>query len=201
MRALNPIGVVSAPIDGIVIQRQVGLGQNIVSAANGNSGGPQFQIGSLAKVWLVANVREEDAPRVHVGDPIEVSVLAWPARVFRATITRVGASIDPVLHRLPVWAEIDNADGALKPEMFARFRIINAPAEGASVAVPDQAVVHEGAAAHVWVANEADRTMAIREIKVGRVINGMVQVARGLRPGEKVVTSGAVFIDRAAAGD
>jgi cobalt-zinc-cadmium efflux system membrane fusion protein len=201
VRALNPIGVVSAPIDGIVIQRQVGLGQNIVSAANGNSGGPQFQIGSLAKVWLVANVREEDAPRVHVGDPIEVSVLAWPARVFRATITRVGASIDPVLHRLPVWAEIDNADGALKPEMFARYRIINAPADGASVAVPDQAVVHEGAAAHVWVANEADRTLAIREIKVGRVINGMVQVARGLRPGEKVVTSGAVFIDRAAAGD
>jgi len=201
VRALDPIGVVSAPIDGIVIQRQVGLGQNIVSAANGNSGGAQFQIGSLAKVWLVANVREDDAPRVHVGDPIEVSVLAYPARVFKATITRVGASIDPVLHRLPVWAEIDNPDGALKPEMFARFRITNGPSESASVAVPDQAVVHEGAAAHVWLANDVDKTLAIREIKVGRVTGGMVQVLRGLQPGDKVVTSGAVFIDRAAAGD
>ena len=201
VRTLDPIGVVSAPIDGIVLQRQIGLGQNIVSAANGNSGGPQFQIGSLAKVWLVANVREEDAPRVHIGDPIEVSVLAYPNRVFRATITRVGASIDPVLHRLPVWAEIANPDGALKPEMFARFRIVNGPAEGASVAVPDRAVVHEGAEAHVWIANDDDRTLAIRPIRVGRVTGGVAQVLEGLKPGEKVVTSGAVFIDRAAAGD
>jgi cobalt-zinc-cadmium efflux system membrane fusion protein len=201
VRTLDPIGVVSAPIDGIVLQRQIGLGQNIVSAANGNSGGPQFQIGSSAKVWLVANVREEDAPRVHIGDPIEVSVLAYPNRVFRATITRVGASIDPVLHRLPVWAEIANPDGALKPEMFARFRIVNGPAEGASVAVPDRAVVHEGAEAHVWIANDADRTLAIRPIRVGRVTGGVAQVLEGLKPGEKVVTSGAVFIDRAAAGD
>jgi len=53
----------------------------------------------------------------------------------------------------------------------------------------------------VWLANDADKTLAIRQIKVGRIIDGDVQVLDGLKPGDKVVTSGAVFIDRAVAGD
>jgi cobalt-zinc-cadmium efflux system membrane fusion protein len=129
VQKLDPVGVVSAPIDGIVVQRQVGLGQNIVSAANGGGSGSQFQIGNMSKVWMLANVREENAPNVHLGDPVEVTVLAYPGRVFTGKITRVSPTIDPVLHRLPVWAEVDNPDGVLKPEMFARFRIINGPVE------------------------------------------------------------------------
>jgi len=201
VRKLDPVGIVYAPIDGIVVQRQVGLGQNIVSAASGGGSGLQFQIGSLAKVWMLANVREESAPNVHLGDPVEVTVLSYPGRVFPGKITRVSPSIDPVLHRLPVWAEIANPDGTLKPEMFARFRIISGPSNGPSPAVPDRSVVYEGANAHVWLANETDKTLAIRQIKVGRVTDGTVQVLDGLSAGDKVVTSGAVFIDRAAAGD
>jgi cobalt-zinc-cadmium efflux system membrane fusion protein len=200
VRQLDPIGVVFAPIDGIVVQRQIGLGQNIVSTSSGGSN-QQFQIGNLSKVWMLANVREENAPDVHLGDPVEVNVLAYPGRVFAGKITRVSPAIDPVLHRLPVWAEVENPDGVLKPEMFARFRIISGPSNGPSSAVLDKSVVYEGANAHVWLANDAGKTLAIRQIKVGRVTGGIVQVLDGLKPGDKVVTSGAVFIDRAAAGD
>jgi cobalt-zinc-cadmium efflux system membrane fusion protein len=201
VQKLDPVGIVFAPIDGIVVQRQVGLGQNIVSAASGNGSAQQFQIGNLSKVWMLANVREENAPNVHLGDPVEVTVLSYPGRVFSGKITRVSPTIDPVLHRLPVWAEVDNPDGILKPEMFARFRIINGPSQGPSPAVPDRSVVYEGASAHVWLANPADKTLAIRQIKVGRTLAGEVQVVDGLKAGDQVVTSGAVFIDRAAAGD
>jgi cobalt-zinc-cadmium efflux system membrane fusion protein len=201
VQKLDPVGIVFAPIDGIVVQRQVGLGQNIVSAASGNGSAQQFQIGNLSKVWMLANVREENAPNVHLGDPVEVTVLSYPGRVFSGKITRVSPTIDPVLHRLPVWAEVDNPDGILKPEMFARFRIINGPSQGPSPAVPDRSVVYEGASAHVWLANPADKTLAIRQIKVGRTLAGELQVVDGLKAGDQVVTSGAVFIDRAAAGD
>jgi cobalt-zinc-cadmium efflux system membrane fusion protein len=201
VRKLETAGIVYAPIDGIVVQRQVGPGQNIVSAAGGGSGLPQFQIGNQSKVWMLANVREEDTSSVHLGDPVEVSVPAYPGRVFPGKITRVSPGIDPVSHRLPVWAEVDNPGGVLKPEMFARFRIISGPAPGPSPAVPDKSVVYEGATAHVWLANDANKTLSIRQIKVGRVIDGEVQVLEGLKQGDKVVTSGAVFIDRAATGD
>jgi membrane fusion protein, heavy metal efflux system len=201
VRSLDPIGVVSAPIDGIVIQRQVGLGQNIVSAANGGGSGPQFQIGNVSKVWMLANVREENASKVHLGDPVDVTTLAYPGRVFQGKITRVSPTIDPVLHRLPVWAEVANPEGLLKPEMFASFRIISGAANGPSPAVPDRAIIYEGADAHVWLANPTDKSLALRQIKVGREIDGTVQVVEGLKAGDNVVTSGAVFIDRAAAGD
>jgi cobalt-zinc-cadmium efflux system membrane fusion protein len=201
VRRLDPVGIVSAPIDGIVIQRQVGLGQNIVSAASGGGVGSQFQIGNVSTVWMLANVREENAPHVHLGDPVEVTTIAFPGRVFAGKISRISPAIDPVLHRLPVWAAVENPEGLLKPEMFASFRIISGPSAGPSPAVPDQAIVYEGANAHVWLANPVDKTLALRQIKVGREIDGTVQVLAGLKPGDAVVTSGAVFIDRAAARD
>ncbi len=69
---------------------------------------------------------------------------------FKARLTYVSAVVDPVTHRLPVRAEIGNRDGALKPEMFANFRILTSDASE-SPAVPQSAVVYEGDAAHVWV--------------------------------------------------
>jgi cobalt-zinc-cadmium efflux system membrane fusion protein len=195
----SPEAFVVAPIDGTVLQRQIGLGQYIVSQSSGGSSAV-FSVGDLSKVWLLANVREIDAPMVHLGEPLEVRVLAYPNRMFRARITYIAPSIDSTTHRLPVRAEIDNVDGALKPEMFARFSIATGP-EMSAPAVPDSAVVHEGSAAHVWVARTEDKTIAIRQVRTGLIADGFVQISEGLRLGEMVVTRGSLFIDRATAGD
>lgn len=190
--------IVRAPIGGTVLQRQVGLGQYIVSASAGASA-PVYSIGDLSRVWLVANVSEAAAARVRTGDLVEVRVLALPGRVFRARVTYVAASLDPETHRLAVRAEIANPHGELKPQMFARFSIVTgAPVAGP--AVPEEAVIYEGDTARVWVAGP-DRTLALRQIRAGRVQEGMVEVLDGLQAGETVVTSGSLFIDRAAKGD
>jgi cobalt-zinc-cadmium efflux system membrane fusion protein len=191
--------LVRAPIAGTVTQRTVGLGQNIVSAASGASS-PVFLIGDLSKVWLVGNAREEDAPLLHKGDPVEVTVLAYPGRVFKAKLTYVAAAIDSNTHRLPVRAEVENPKGELKPEMLANFRIITS-ADTSAPAVPAQAVVYEGTTAHLWVADPKEKTLGIRQVKLGRIKSGMVEVVDGLKAGESVIVSGAVFIDRAAATD
>ena len=190
---------VRAPIGGTVVQRQVGLGQNIVSASAGASN-PVFMIGDMSKVWMVANVREEDAPYLHVGDKVEVRVLAYPGRVFEGRLNYVAASIDSTTHRLPVRAEVENPHGELKPEMFASFRIVTG-VDAANPAVPRDAVVYEGDTAHVWVADDQAKTLAIRQIKTGRTHDNLIEVLSGLTAGQKIVTAGAVFIDRAVSGD
>jgi membrane fusion protein, heavy metal efflux system len=190
--------VVEAPIAGTVTQRQVGLGQFINSTANGASA-PVFAIGDLTKVWLVANVRETDAPLMHLGAPVEVRVLAYPGRIFKAKLTYVAPAVDPNTHRLPVRAEVENEDGALKPEMFASFSIITG-SDSAAVAAPEAAIVYEGENARVWVAGD-DKTLALRNVRVGRISDGMAEILAGLQPGEKIVISGTLFIDRAAQGD
>jgi len=191
----NAEATVYAPIDGTVTQRQVGLGQYINSAANGASA-PVFSIGDMSKVWLVADVREEDAPSMRVGETMTVSVLAFPDRSFNATLTYVAAAIDPTTHRLPVRAEVENPDETLKPEMFATFAIVTGTRVEAP-AIPEEAIVYEGSTARVWIAGKGD-TLALREIRTGLTQDGLVEVLSGLDPGESVVTSGAVFIDRAA---
>jgi cobalt-zinc-cadmium efflux system membrane fusion protein len=83
--------------------------------------------------------------------------------VFKAKLTYVAAAIDPNTHRLPVRAEVENPDGALKPEMFANFSIITGNAVTAP-AVPEEAVIYEGQTARVWVAGK-DKSLGLREIR------------------------------------
>jgi cobalt-zinc-cadmium efflux system membrane fusion protein len=100
---------------------------------------------------------------------------------------------------LVVRADVANPDLALKPDMLAQFEIVTGSAAPA-LAVPEAAVVYEGADAHVWVADPAKKSLELRNIKTGAVSHGMVVVLGGLRPGESIVTSGAVFIDRSLSG-
>jgi cobalt-zinc-cadmium efflux system membrane fusion protein len=195
---INPEVLVRAPVSGTVIQRQVGLGQNIQSVSAGGAN-PVFTIGNLSTVWLVANVRESDAPLMRVGQPAEVHVLAFPERVFKARISWVAPAVDPNTHRLPVRAEIKNTDGELKPMMFASFNIVTSH-EVSSIGIPQSSVVYEGSETHVFVAN-SDSTLAVRPIGVGRATGDMLEVTSGLTTGDKIVTRGALFIDRAAEGN
>ena len=190
--SLSPVVTLTAPIGGVVVDRQVGPGQYLQAGGN-----PVFTIADPSTVWLLANVRETDAGLVKVGQAVEVHVLAYPQRVFKAQVTYVAAVLDPVTHRLPVRAAIDNRDGALKPEMFASFRILTSTRSEAP-AVPQNAVIYEGDAAHVWVLS-ADGLLTFRAIHAGRNNDGLVEVIDGLKVGERVVTQGGLFIDQAAA--
>jgi cobalt-zinc-cadmium efflux system membrane fusion protein len=189
---ISPAATLTAPIAGVIVDRQVGPGQYLQAG----SGTPLFTIADPSSVWLLANVRETDAALVKPGQEVEVHVLAYPARTFKARITYVAALLDAATHRLPVRAEIDNSDAALKPEMFANFRILTSAASQ-SAAVPEYAVVYEGEAAHVWVL-QGDGLLVFRQIHTGRSDAGVVEVTEGLSLGDKVVTKGGLFIDQAA---
>lgn len=189
---VDPAATVPAPIGGTVIERPVALGQYIQAGASE----PQARIADLSTVWLVANVREADAPLLRIGAPVDVSVLALPGRVFQAKVNFVGSAVDPATRRITVRAVIPNPDRVLKPEMFATFTIGGADG-GQAVAVPEQAVLYEGDQARAWVL-QADGTLALRPLRTGRTNAGWVEVAAGLGAGEKVVTAGSLFIDRAA---
>lgn len=190
-RAFDPVATVPAPIAGTVTQRQIALGQYIQSGSDT----PVYTIGDLSTVWLVADVREADAPLMRVGAAVTATVPAYPGRVFAATVSWVAAALDPDTHRLPVRADIANPDGALKPRMFAGITIVTGPPTTAP-AVPPSAIVYEGDSARVWVAHD-DGTVSVRAVTAGPTQNGLVEIKKGLAAGEKIVTRGTLFIDRA----
>ncbi len=194
---IDPATLITAPIAGTIVQRKVGPGQYVGSGSTD----PVFIIGDLSTVWVVAFIRETEAPIVHVGQQIYFTVLAYPDRSFPATISYVAAALDPATRRLLVRATINNDAGLLKPEMFASVKILSGESDKA-VAVPRDAIIYEGEAARVWVVRDKDSEKAIelRRIKVGLTNGSMVEVLKGLAPGDRVVTKGSLFIDRVAAG-
>lgn len=191
---IDPNTTINSPISGTVVQRKVGPGQYVNSGASD----PVFVIGDLSTVWLIAFVRETDASRVSVGQEIAINVLALPGRTLTARINYVAAAIDPATRRLLVRATIDNKDGALKPEMFANVTIYSA-GDHPALGVPKQALIYEGNQVRVWVAHE-DKSIELRQIKTGLTNGDLVEVEGNLKPGERIVTKGSLFIDRAASG-
>jgi cobalt-zinc-cadmium efflux system membrane fusion protein len=191
-------GVVRAPVSGIVTQRLIGPGQT-VSSASGGSPTQAFTISSFDKVWLVGNLREEDAGRARVGMTAQVRPIG-SNEVLSARVTYVAPAIDPNTRRLTVRAELPNPDGHLKPETFANFTLVTGH-EHASLVVPEDAVIFEAQTARVWVADAAHHRLTLRPITTGQVANGTVEVTGGLNPGETVVTAGSLFIDRGAKAD
>jgi len=192
-KSMSPLATLKAPVAGVVVDRQLGPGQYLQAGG----GTPVFTIADTSSVWLLANVREGDVGRVRPGQVVEVRVPAYPERVFKARVTYVAAIVDANTHRLTVRAELDNRDGALKPEMFASFRILTSEASE-SPAVPDMAVIYEGDSAHVWVV-AGDGLLSLRTIRTGRSDDGLIEVLDGLKPGERIVTKGGLFIDQVAA--
>jgi membrane fusion protein, heavy metal efflux system len=184
-----------SPIAGTVVTRKVGPGQFIAAGASD----PVFVIGDLSTVWLTAFVRESEAADVRLGQEIDYTVLALPGRAFKARIDYVAAAIDPTTRRLLVRATIDNKDDLFKPEMFASVTIFSGGGHR-SVGVPKQALIYEGERVRLWVAHDEDKSLELRKVQTGLTNGDLVEVKTNLKAGEKVVTRGSLFIDRAASG-
>jgi cobalt-zinc-cadmium efflux system membrane fusion protein len=194
-RKADSVLIVRSPIAGQVTQRTAAPGLYVQP---GNAPAP-FTVADTSTMWMLANVVESDAPLFRVGQPIQVRIAAYPDRVFDGAITVVGAQIDPATRRLMVRSEIKDPDGLLRAGMFANFTIsISAPIQ--ATAVPNTAVVREGdGSMSVWVTTDRKR-FGRRTVRTGLQYDGMIQILEGLRPGELVVTQGAVFVSNKALG-
>jgi cobalt-zinc-cadmium efflux system membrane fusion protein len=189
---IDPATPIYSPIAGTVVQRKVGPGQYIGTGASD----PVFVIGDLSTVWLIAYVRETDTPKVRVDQSLDFEVLAYPDRVFKTRVSYVAAVVDPATRRILVRASVENPDNLFKPEMFATVTVLAGDGK-ISPAVSREAIIYEGENARVWVARD-DKSVDLRRIRTGLVNGNMVQVLGGLTAGERVITKGNLFIDRAA---
>ena len=184
-----------APLPGTVVQRKIGPGQYVSYTSTG-AVDPVYTIGDLSTVWIVAYIRESDAPKIRVGQQMDFTMLAYPGKVFKANVDHVAASLDPNIRRLMVRATIDNSHGQFKPEMFATVTIYTEEGD-TSLAVLRDAVIYEADRARVWVVRK-DKSIEARQIKTGITSGEYIQVLDGLQAGETVVTKGSIFVDQAA---
>lgn len=186
----QPFFTVKAPIAGYIVEKNVTTGQDLRS----DNQDPLYTISSLQKIWVVANVYEQDIPLVKQGQPVDVQVLAYPDQVFRGTINNVSSVLDQQARVLKVRIVLDNKDSKLKPDMFATVHL-HLPSSGTqSLAVPQKAVVFDQDHYYVVVQTGPDK-YEVREVKVLKNTTRYSFVEGGnLKPGDRVVTEGSLLL-------
>lgn len=188
-RKVDSILVVPSPISGRIIARNAAPG---LFVQPGNAPAP-YSLADISTMWMVANVIETDAPSYRIGQPVEVRVPAYPNEVFRGRVTTLGLNIDPNSHRQLVRSVIDDPQHKLRAGMLASFTIETEPPK-LSVSVPLDAIVREGdGTMTVWVTTDG-RKFDRRSVTIGMEQDGWRQVFNGLAAGEKVASTGAIFL-------
>jgi cobalt-zinc-cadmium efflux system membrane fusion protein len=184
---------VPSPITGVVTARNAAPGTLVQP---GGSPAP-YAVADLTSKWLMAVVPEANLPTLRLGQEIDVRVLAYPGRVFRGAITNIAAAVDPNTHRVTVRSQISDPGNELRAQMFATFTVHLGNAAPA-IAVPVDAVVREGdGTMSVWVTND-ERLFTRRTVHIGQQQDGFDQIVDGLDSGERIASTGALFISNAS---
>lgn len=180
-----------APIDGTCVERPATAGMEV----RADAGAPLLTIADLGSLWVLADVYERDLGQVATGQAAAIRVPAYPSESFTGKVSHVGDLVDPQTRTVKLRVVVDNKEGRLKPEMFAKVMLSAAQVQGAPkiLIVPAEAVLSDGEASAVIVARDGGRFQK-RTIEVGAEQDGKVRILAGLSPGEKVVVEGALFI-------
>ncbi|MBN8561986.1 MAG: efflux RND transporter periplasmic adaptor subunit [Leptolyngbya sp. UWPOB_LEPTO1] len=176
---------ITAPISGVVADREATIGESgqdagkkIMTIVNGSS------------VLIAADIYEKDLDKVQQGQGVQVRVNGLPNRMFRGRISVIGATVQGDTRVVPVKAELDNADGALKPGMFAELEVLTDRTPVAVLAVPKSAIVETNDKKKiVFVQN--GQAFQPTEVSLGRESGEFVEVTNGLFDGDRVVTQRA----------
>ena len=174
---------VTAPFAGTVIEKKATLGEL------GKPDEPMFTIADLSRVWIQADLPEAALAKVRVGAAAEVNVPAYPGETFAGRVDYLGASLDKDTRTVAARIVVPNADGRLKPEMFATATIDAGGTKRDAISLPDAAIVLMQGQPTVFVYEQG--AYAMRVVEPGERANGHTEVKAGVKAGEEVVVAGA----------
>jgi Cu(I)/Ag(I) efflux system membrane fusion protein len=176
---------ISSPASGVVVNKMAVEGAKVMA------GEPLFEIANLDRVWAVADVYESDLPFARIGAPVTMTLSYIPGRTWKGRVAFVAPIVDPMTRTVKVRIELDNRDGALKPDMFADV-VIEGTTHEATV-VPDSAVIATGTRSIVFVS--AGGELVPREVQTGMKSGDFIEIRSGVEPGEAVATQANFLID------
>ncbi len=180
---------VTSPVAGVVVERDVNPGQSVDQSQM--TPWQMFTISNTNTVWVEGDLYEKDLASITEGQPVLISVDALPSRSFTGVVRHIAPALDPKTRTIKVRAEIANNGGLLKDGMFAEMAITAGRGQAAPT-VPLAAVQHDADSDYVYVA-QGGRYVR-RTVSLGAQKGGYCVVTTGLRPGERVVTQGAIFL-------
>lgn len=180
----------TAPVGGIVTELAAREGMTVMAGA------PLFRISGLSTVWVNADIPERFAAQVRPGSEVEARTAALPGIAFHGKVGAILPQVNLSTRTLTARIELANPTGQLVPGMFATLDFAAAPGKDVLL-VPAEAVIQTGTRSVVMVA-QGDGKFVPAEVELGMESNGLIEIGKGLAPGQNVVVSGQFLIDSEA---
>jgi cobalt-zinc-cadmium efflux system membrane fusion protein len=185
-----------SPIEGDVISRNINPGLEVQGQYAGGTSPELFTIGSLDPIWVYADVFEVDLPRIRIGAPVVIKVVAYPDRTFSGRVDWIASALDPASRTARVRCTLRNPGKELLPEMYATLTI-ETPSRRA-LAIPRSAIVHVGEERVVFVQTGQNENGLLkferRRVALDEGDTDPVPVKAGLAAGDRIVVSGALLL-------
>jgi len=177
---------VTANISGKILEMSVAPGEY-----RNDPNAPVMTIADLSTVWVASDVPESSIRFIEPGERIDVELTAYPGETFHGRVTRIADVVDPQTRTIKVRAEMDNARGKLRPEMYGTIR--HTDSMKTLPVVPAGAVMQGDGKTMVWVEKAPGRFQPV-EVKVGERAGDMLPVLSGLGAGARIVADGAMLL-------
>jgi Cu(I)/Ag(I) efflux system membrane fusion protein len=208
-RRLELLGIGAQEIDAMASRGKVGdsvpirspaegyvTARNVVPGAAIQPGAPLFEVADLSKVWLLADVFEQDAARLRIGQKASLELASYPGEHFAGRVGFIYPMLTAATRTLRVRIEFANKTGPggvkLRPGMYGNVALELPSASG--LVIPVEALVDTGEHQYVFVA-KAGGHFEPRLVRAAARTGDKVQIAEGLAEGETVVTTGNFLLD------
>jgi RND family efflux transporter MFP subunit len=185
-QALYDYSKITAPFDGVVTQRYANLGALMQAGTSSVQATPLVRLSQENLFRLVIPVPEPDVRYIRIGDPVAVRVPALN-QTFQGRVTRFSVDVTSETRTMHTEVDVPNPQNKLVPGLYAEADLTFNETPKA-IAVPTQAVDHEGSNVSVMVVNDAGQ-IERRPVTLGVQTANFAQIARGLNPGDEVVVS------------
>ncbi|NVB80711.1 MAG: efflux RND transporter periplasmic adaptor subunit [Kofleriaceae bacterium] len=179
----------ASPIAGVIVDRDVTLGEMV------NPEKTLFHVMDLSQVWLIVDVFERDVSQVALKQKVKVQVTAYKEEAFEGEVSYIGAVVEPRSRAVKVRIALPNAEGRLKPGMFARVSLSDTKGtEHEHLFVPVEAVQRTDKGPIVFVPGDKPGEFAARSVKTGHEAGNSVAIETGLSAGDQVVVAGSFIL-------
>jgi Cu(I)/Ag(I) efflux system membrane fusion protein len=175
-----------SPFSGFVLEKTAYKGMNVMP------GMALYKLADLSVVWLYADIYEYELPLIRLGQQASIQLSYTPGETFTGKAIYIYPSLNPETRTAKVRFEIPNSHERLKPEMYANVEI--KVHLGQKLAVPEGAIIDTGLR-QLAIVDKGSGYFEPRDVKVGSKVEGYYEVIKGLKAGERVVTSASFLID------
>lgn len=186
-RKISASIVMRAPMDGTVLEKQA------IEGLKFSPGDRLYRLVDLSRVWMIAEVFEQDLARIAVGQNAKIKMAVFENRTFEGKVGFIYPDINPATRTTKIRIELANPDTALRTDMYGEVELESSRNEPV-LAVPTSALLNNGQS-KVVLLERGEGLYQPRMVKTGLIDNGYAEILEGLSEGDRVVTGASFLID------